>query len=58
MLSCVSWQCFKFVPPLLNLGGHFAESSPKLFSLKVEERNFHLNSLGLALRIQKALETG
>lgn len=59
MVSCVSWQCFRFVLQLLNSEGCFAESSHKLFlPLKVKKRNFHLNSPGLALRIQKALETG
>lgn len=49
MLSCVSWQCFRFVPQLLNLGGCFAESSLKLFlPLKVEEKELSSEFTGLS----------
>lgn len=55
MLSCVPWQCFRFVPPLLNMGGCFAESLPKLFSLKVEEKELSSEFPGLSTENSKGL---
>lgn len=48
MLSCVSWQCFRSVPQLLNLGGCLAEGSLKLFlPLKMEEKELSSEFTGL-----------
>lgn len=49
MVSCVSWQCFRFVPQLLNSEGCFAESSHNLFlPLKVEEKELSSEFTGLS----------
>lgn len=57
MDSCVCWQCFRFVPQLLNLGGSSAERSLKLFlPLKVEEKELSSEFTGLSSENSKGFE--
>lgn len=51
------WQCFRFVPQILNLGGSSAECSLKLFlPLKVEEKELSSEFTGLSSENSKGFE--